>query len=84
MQLFVPPDSKGRNVKCIVKIKLPTSVGDVLPARTKTCGALFKHTKGDRVAGVSGSGTSGLKHHLQKHTGLGTCHEQGGEDLLGA
>ena len=67
MQLFVPPNSKGRNVKCIVKIKLPTSVGDVLPARTKTCGALFKHTKGDRVAGVSGSGTSGLKHHLQKH-----------------
>ena len=49
MQLFVPPDSKGRNVKCIVKIKLPTSVGDVLPARTKTCGALFKHTKGDLI-----------------------------------
>ena len=46
MQLFVPPDSKGRNVKCIVKIKLPTSVGNVLPARTKTCGALFKHIKG--------------------------------------
>lgn len=68
MQRFEPPDRKGRNVKCIVTIKLPPSAGGQLPARTKVCGALFKHLQSNRDSQVSGTGTTGLKNHIQK------CH----------
>ncbi|CAN0150298.1 unnamed protein product [Pylaiella littoralis] len=68
MQRFEPPDRKGRNVKCIATIKLPPSAGGQLPARTRVCGALFKHVQTNRSAQVSGTGTTGLKNHIQK------CH----------
>ncbi|CAM9258714.1 unnamed protein product, partial [Pylaiella littoralis] len=63
---FTPATASGKNIKCMVKHKLP-AVNNV-PAREVTCGFLMKYVRADASKGISSGGTNGMwKHFRDKH-----------------
>ena len=58
----VEADDAGKNVKCMVKTKLPAS--GLLQARETTCGHRMKYVRADKATGIKSGGTSDFLSHL--------------------